>query len=718
MNKDRLYELLPAVYRLRDLEQGGALKALLQVISEQVNLVEEDIARLYENWFIETCEDWVIPYIGDLIDYKSVNEVGQTTPQTQKRDKILSARREVANTIRYRRRKGTLALLEELAQAVAQWPSRAVEFYRLLGWTQHLDHQRPSRGRTADLRQGKSLDQLNTPFNRIAHTVDIRRIDSVRAVGQYNLPSVGLFVWRLKTYSVTHTPAYCFEEEGPQCYTFSVLGNDSPLYNHPQATADGELALPTPITRRSLEEKRHPSTSGSSRASEHYYGASGSLQVWAPNWDGTSAGEYVPAAAVIPADLSHWRYRPPNNHIAIDPVLGRIVFPPRQLPKKGVFVSYNYGFSDDIGGGEYERHSGQTADYHVGNEPGQFSTISAALVAWKTDNPPRSVIEITCSGIYTEPLRIVLDRDQFLEIRAANNTRPVIRLLDYRADSTDSLNISGEEGSSLILNALLVTGRGVQVEGSMHKFTLRHCTLVPGWGLHCDCEPRRSAEPSLELAVSRTQVIIEKSIIGSIQVSLDPSLNEPLLITMNDSILDATDSELEALSEGSCGIAQAVLTIRRSTIIGTVHTHAIDLAENSIFLGRITVARRQRGCVRFCYVVPGSRTPRRYSCQPDLVETKIAELGVQEELSAEQTQAAIEQERQRIRPRFDSIRYGTPTYCRLSDYCATEIVSGADDESEMGVFHELYQPQRVANLRARLNEYTPAGTEVGIIYAT
>ncbi|MEH1900971.1 MAG: hypothetical protein V7L04_06035 [Nostoc sp.] len=32
-----------------------------------------------------------------------------------------------------------------------------------------------------------------------------------------------------------------------------------------------------------------------------------------------------------------------------------MIFPIRQLPKNGVWVSYHYGFSADIGGGEYDR---------------------------------------------------------------------------------------------------------------------------------------------------------------------------------------------------------------------------------------------------------------------------------------------------------------------------------------------------------------------------
>jgi len=54
----------------------------------------------------------------------------------------------------------------------------------------------------------------------------------------------------------------------------------------------------------------------------------------------------------------------------------------------------------------------------------------------------------------------------------------------------------------------------------------------------------------------------------------------------------------------------------------------------------------------------------------------------------------------------------------LAASCAGEIRRGADDESEMGVFHDLYQPQREANLCARLDEFTPASMQAGIIFAS
>jgi hypothetical protein len=116
--------------------------------------------------------------------------------------------------------------------------------------------------------------------------------------------------------------------------------------------------------------------------------------------------------------------------------------------------------------------------------------------------------------------------------------------------------------------------------------------------------------------------------------------------------------------------------------------------------------------MRFCYVTPGSRTPRRYACQPDGVESAVDRNGPDAERDA-----AVQLEQRRVRPVFDSTRYGTPTYARLALHCAREITQGAHDESEMGVYHDLYQPQRMRNLRQRVDEFSPASAEVGIEFA-
>ncbi|MCL4705833.1 hypothetical protein KJ068_11765 [bacterium] len=738
---DRLYELLPVVYRERDAKQGYPLRALLQVIAEQVNVVEEDIAQLYENWFIETCQDWVVPYIGDLIGYRLVHEAGEpgevTSAPGQQRNKILIPRREVAKTIHYRRRKGTLAMLEQLANDVAGWPSRAVEFYKLLGWTQHLNHQRPKRGRTVDLRNGHALDLIDGPFDALAHTIDVHRINSRQAAGRYNIPSTGLFVWRPKTYPVSQTPAYCLEEIGPHCYTFSVLGNDTPLYSRAEPETEPthiaeELNLPVPIRRRAFEDGVNRT-----QASDRYYGQGKSLAIWAPGWSGMNDQQPIPREKIIPADLTDWHYRPPRDHIAVDPVLGRIVFPPSQLPKKNVRVSYHFGFSADIGGGEYDRPLTQPEAfslYRVG-EGESLKRLNEALAKWTAEKPDSAIIEITDSGVYVEPIKIQIAEKQSLQIRAANRARPVIRLLDWQTDLPDAMHVTLGPGSRFTLDGLLITGRGVHVRGEQcennsaaigaAQVTIRHSTLVPGWALHSDCRPKRPAEPSLELFNVRAHVAIEHSIIGSIQINEDEVTTDPIPMRISDSILDATSQEREAIGAPGYPLAHAVLTIARSTVFGQIQVHAIKLAENSIFAGLIKVARRQLGCMRFCSVSPGSRTPRRYKCQPDLTEQAITEelhesfnkSSILSDLQKEtEIKAAQQRERDRVRPQFNSTRYGTATYCQLSDACAEEIIRGADDEAEMGVFHDLFQPQREANLRARLDEYTPAGMDAGIIF--
>src|SRR5262245_18803725 len=129
----RLYNLLPAIYRSRDAAEGGPLEELLAVIAEQVAVVEEDLDQLHDDQFIETCADWVVPYIGDLIGYR---------PLHSEAARISSPRAEVANTIAYRRRKGTAAMLEQLAFDVTDWKARAVEFFERLAATQYMNHPR------------------------------------------------------------------------------------------------------------------------------------------------------------------------------------------------------------------------------------------------------------------------------------------------------------------------------------------------------------------------------------------------------------------------------------------------------------------------------------------------------------------------------------------------------------------------------------------------
>ena len=216
-----LYERLPEIYRIRDGEQSppGQLAAYLAPVEQVFSALHENIEQLYHDLFIETCEDWVIPYIGDLLGTSHL----AGDPWTLRAD--------VADTVALRRRKGTLGAIELLAYDLTRWAAHAVELRELLAWQQHLNHQRPDagglppygaagpfsedihhaviRGGTANLRDPASLSLIGTPFDRFAHLPDFKppvagQIAAGASIGDIrtNLPNLAIFLWRLAPYRV------------------------------------------------------------------------------------------------------------------------------------------------------------------------------------------------------------------------------------------------------------------------------------------------------------------------------------------------------------------------------------------------------------------------------------------------------------------------------------------------------------------------------------
>lgn len=372
---DRLYKLLPAIYQIRDAVEGEPLRSLLALIEQELLTIEGDITDLYDNWFIETCAEWAVPYIGDLLDVEKLYTDDNSHVYGQQ-----ERRAYVANTLAYRRRKGTTAMLEQLTQDVTGWRARAVEFARLVGTTQNLNHIR-SNSTTFNLRTNNSLQQTGTPFEQqAAYTAEIRPI---RRGGRYSVVNIGLFVWRLYSYPIEHSKARAVLGPGSeitgQYYTFNPLGNDAPLFNQSQTetnitTLAQEINVPGILRREvlanELKQRRQLRLQGKSLEGLYYFDREPVLQLFVNGQPNPippeeiliySLGEEEESSKTIwpippdESDRSNDETPLTTQVVAIDPELGRIAFLHQPWPTR-VEVSYSYGFSDDLGGGSYSRH--------------------------------------------------------------------------------------------------------------------------------------------------------------------------------------------------------------------------------------------------------------------------------------------------------------------------------------------------------------------------
>jgi hypothetical protein len=697
------YELLPAMYRLRDAEVGYPLRALLAVVADQLRIVKEDIEGLWDDLFVETCAEWVIPYIGDLVGsvpLHGASAFGALGGSGQ------HPRADVAKTISYRRRKGTLPMLEELTRDVTGWGAHAVAFFELLGWTQHLNHLRMDpapdprwrdpaafdRVGTADVRNADAMDRTHGPFDATAHTADIRPIG--RRDGWHGIGKVGLFVWRLGAYRLADVAASRAAAPHQHGWHLSPLGNPAPLFTLPAPETDqtglaGERNVPGPI--RPLAFQADPAG---------WYGPDASLHLAK---DGTKA---VPAEAVVCCDLRDWR-RPPPGKVAVDVRRGRCTFAAGEEPAT-LTATLTYGFSADLGGGPYDRRRRKAEGEADGRpdtiaEPdaldvlfevpsAEFPTIQDAVDAWSPAMHPRAVIQLTDSR--THPGCTITKGGAELVVQAARNRRPLL--------TGDVVVTGAAERARLVLDGLLVAGR-VDLQGTRGELELRHCTLVPGRTLGEDGQPAEPARSSLSVDPANT----------SLRVTVDHSITGPLRLPAGTAALVVRDSIVDAPGAAGAAIAAPdggdqpgpAATLERVTVFGRVRVRELTLASAVLFTAPVLAERRQGGCVRFSFLPDGSQTPRRYRCQPDLLLERAAQ-GGQPAAPAGLT------------PAFTARQYGHPGYAQLAPECAAELRTGAEDGSEMGAFSRLRQPQREANLRVRLDEYLPFGLDAELIYVT
>ncbi|GAA1857129.1 phage tail protein [Myceligenerans crystallogenes] len=712
-----LESLLPPHVLERDAATGGLLRALLDAVAGELAVVEDDLDTLYDAWFVETAPEWVLPYLADLVGLAGLpGDLGAGTGAG------VSRRGVVANTVMYRQRKGTVAVLEQVVRDVTGWPAAAIEHHPLLGVTTHVNHVRPDRPAWASVR-GAAQAELESPrlaagaLTRFAHTAEARHVDPGPAGGRgrFGIGNVGIFVFGSQVYGASGTPARR-PLGGADGWATHPLGLDEPWFA-PPATEEhiehlaGEADLPVPLRPRRLLALLRAARAG---------GDDAGLPVRVRLDDDAP----LPAERVRVCRLEDLATDDAGDpltgwQVTVDPVHGRIrtLFDGAPADPGSVHVDYAYGAPADVGAGTYDRSLGHdaalAADPFTGDtdeggdrvgaqvpvrtgatEPGTAVSIADGLAdvaaGWSPAAPDLTggtqVLSVADSETYTGDLTIDVPAESRLVLVAAHWRGRLLLTGDVEAPvpgvyAPDGLRprvvgdvlVTGQTGAAVLLDGLVIEGDVVVAAGDLRSLTVSQCTVAGRVRVL-----GTPADGNRELVVD-----VRRSLVGGVELApTAPGLR------VTDSVVDPrlTDPGAAPPAAGPAVVAPGThVTVEGSTLLGALGARVLHVT-SSLCDGVVTVVDRQRGCARFSYLAPGSRAPRRFRCVPP-----------------------------GDAPTYLARDPAAPAYPALAPTAPASIRRGGEDGAEMGVHHHLRRPQRTDAARRLVEPYVPAAMRIGML---
>lgn len=758
-----LYERLPEIYRIRDAEQfpAGQLAAYLGVLNELPAGMRDNIEALYDDLFIENCADWVVPYIADLLGTSHLSG----DPWTLRAD--------VARTVFHRRRKGTLGAIESLVFTLSGWAAQAVELRNNLVWTQHLNHQRPDsggapplpqrtslasavRGGTLPIRDPAALSFLNSAFDPFAHVADVR--PGMIGTPRYNLPNLGIFLWRLEDYTVpVGDPGQALAQavaapdpgEAPAVVRCIVHPQADPmvLFNThryrmndepPDLSHPDEVPGPMPWPR--LTSDAEYGNPPAYVAVDHYAGA-------VPGAPGTGSPGLVlhvvdtvvpPTPVEQPPDL-RWIFRGANlcawedgvvpplrpYEIAIDPDRGRVLFGLNNLATEaqpladGLFVSCTYGFSGPTGANPVSRDPITPAvlvDRSIGANALEAELANIQL------SPAPTIIEVQDSATYTLDLGAIagvendagvisLRLSQPLTIRAATGQRPVIRLVRPLRFRPDDLS------ATAAVDALTVTLEGLHItwdraaadfaatstpliaRAAVNRLIIDGCTLDPGgaWQLDGTADgTRQDFRPAFALGSNYDLSGAEFPLFKQIpQIDLIRSIAGAVLADEDAYTLTASGS----IVDGGSGVGDSPAKLAIGSLSDPVAGYGPALtADGLTVFGRTRVASVTGQGGIWLHAL------RAHDNQKGCVRFSYFS-GVDDRLPPHHGCVFGPD----IDIAFTDERFGMPGYTQLRRRSDQRILEQGPGRDMMGAFGYLRNTHKFKNLTIRFREFMPVG---------
>ena len=756
-SRPNLYELLPTLYRRRDdeiysvdrdvlaamnLQNVGSevadtrippLKALFSILQTQYDLLEAEIAALYDDWFVETCAPEMLPLLAEPLAIRDLDAL---------RKNGADLRAVVANVVDYRRRKGTATALEEFARDATGWTVRVTDGVDAVAATARVDGNSLWRTGYADVR--------NRPPGGPDAAARSMAADLRSAVGGTRIATVE--VWRVKAAPVSGVEPGRPDPASRRRRTFSPLGDDKMLMRPIDGTGDGP-SYATPLTRTAARED---------------LAARGSIvgiTVRELGW----LGETLPPLVV--ADLSEWRLPAgaagDSRTVYVDPEMGRLMPPddraiysvdyylvthegigagPPSKPWPGAFARTILVAPPNAlsGQGRLRRLEGQLLT-RVLMEPSYFARYRDALdpLNFETFGGEWAYLHDVYAREGGLPsVRVFLDRwpsfpltpnavpvgwliDELAVLRRASRDADAAETGSFERVSSLSAALAAAEAASGAVRIVLGTSQTQSaVDGwrfrpgkwldalSIESAPGTRPTLAGSLFLEPTAKPipirllglnirgrivsGHDAELEIEASTlrpvkdergtwslegvvqaeppSRTRsIVVRRSYLGGAR------LTDAVELIVEDSVV--TDP-IMSLTAGSAG---PFLTTSRSTFLGTVEAYQL-VASDALFDQPINVQVQQRGYLRYCAFRSSDALPQRYKCQ--LTNRQL----------------------------LVSTEYGRPGFGRMRSDAPRAITTGSSDGSEIGAYGPYRDGGRRANLDIVLQEYVPEGVTPRVVY--
>jgi hypothetical protein len=778
---EKIWEWIPAVYKDEDALAASpdVLRSLVKIFAAQAAIARRSIDRLWDDAFIELCDDWAIPYIGDLVGTRLVHELNRR-----------GRRVDVARTIFYRRRKGTPRVLGILVGDITGWQGVAVETFKRLARTRHGFDPEPQDlagvvtltppGGWARLTSVRGAGLVDGPFDEFAHVPDFRRLRG--HLGRYNIPKLNFHLFRLPPFEVNFATAF---DLGEGRFTFDPSGRDVPLFRPDQRPAPDswhppvEWEIPAPIPCRllgaasyvisadvldTLVQQGLPQAAADELA--RYAGSvfrgearlrqtirsltqsaailalidvllAGSITADSPKAhliptalqpDPSAVSVAVGADTSSPSidhqriaagDLTDWGVSlgtlTPEKVLVIDPERGRFWF--RAVPSDPVWVPvYHYGFSGSIGAGTYDRRAFVLTS-GVTSLPNGGNT-DPGPVALTLPSPAQSgVFQLDDEKTYLPDANVA--GIESATYQAANFMRPYVKRV-----------VSG--GAEWIFEAepkAAVPPGQPEPPSNRRELTLE--------GLWIEIEPDDLAAVPVPVPAQEASLVIDGVFDrvtirhctldpGGVQAQIDPATGRPIpyvrLVVRGNVEELIVDSSIvgpivEGGTPGDAGTIQKLIV--RDSIVQSIdpqNVPAIDTDLGEVELQRVTVFGDVKVDTLFA--------------SEALIQGLVVVTDNQH--GCFRFSATNGDPRRRLPPQFQSHllapavpnhvfvsrRFGDPGYAQLSETAPASVTRGAENRSEIGAFSSLLDPIKLDDLGAKVGEFMPFGLVAQFIRET